>query len=489
MNARQAEKALAEDLAQYRSDPEGFTRYVYPWGEGELADSQGPWGWQREIMGLIRNHLRSTNWADPLQIAVASGKGVGKSALVSWLSNWAMSTCGGCRVRLTANTEPQLKTITWPEVAKWFGMAPNAHWFDVEEESIRSKGSGKDDKLRKIWRCDRITWNEKKPEAFGGLHNAGRRILVVFDEASGIPDVIWDQTQSTLTDRNTELIWLVFGNPMRNTGRFKECFGKLRHRWHTFQIDSRKVEGTNKKKLEDDIEEYGGIDSDGAKIYVLGQFPSKSSAQFISSDIVDLAMRYKAESYQHMPKVISCDVARFGKNQTVIGFRQGRKSAILAKHRGLDSVQVAERIIEFIHQEKPDAVVVDGDGNGAGVVDQLNARKYKCFSFHGAERATKSEKYFNRRAEIWGLMRDWIKEGAELPDDKEIVADLTGPEYLLSRKGQIQLEKKEDMERRGLSSPDIGDMLAMSFAVDIAVSKKVDLEAKLFAPAQSWMSA
>ena len=135
-------------------------------------------------------------------------------------------------------------------------------------------------------------------------------------------------------------------------------------------------------------------------------------------------------------------------------------------------MEVAERVIEFILKEKPDAVVVDGDGLGAGVVDQLKARGYKCFEFHGAERANKTETYFNRRAEIWGLLREWLREGAEIPDLQELADDLIGPEYLTSNKGQIQLERKADMKRRGLASPDLGDMLAMSFAVQIAVAEE-----------------
>jgi hypothetical protein len=137
--------------------------------------------------------------------------------------------------------------------------------------------------------------------------------------------------------------------------------------------------------------------------------------------------------------------------------------------RGLDTVQVAERVIHFIDSEKPDAVVVDGDGIGAGVVDQIKFRGYgnAVFEFHGGQTANDPAQYYNKRAECWGALRDWLMGVAEIPDDPELESDLTGPEYGFSNKQQIQLERKEDMNARGLASPDCGDMLAMTFGVKV----------------------
>jgi hypothetical protein len=120
---------------------------------------------------------------------------------------------------------------------------------------------------------------------------------------------------------------------------------------------------------------------------------------------------------------------------------------------------------------KPDGVVVDGDGIGAGVIDQLVHRGYKPFEFHGGAAAIDPNKYFNRRAEVWGMMRDWL-EDADIPDDPELDIDLTTPEYYFSNKNQIQLEKKEDMKARGMASPDCGDCCAMTFGVKLAPPKR-----------------
>lgn len=456
---------LASDVAKLSHNPLGYSKYIFPWGERELSDSLGPRVWQKDILTEIGSHLKAKKTRyQPCCIAVSSGHGIGKSALVAMVIQWAMSTCEDCKVVVTAGTGTQLATKTAPETGKWFRQAHNSNWWDVNATSIRLKSPSH----QATWRTDFITWSEHNTEAFAGLHNKGKRILLVFDEASAIADKVWEVAEGAMTDEETEIIWLAFGNPTQNTGRFRECFGKFKHRWKAFQIDSRTVEGTNKEQINKWIEDYGE-DSDFVRVRVRGEFPRAGSTQFIASDVVAACRKYKAEGYERLPKILSIDVARFGDDQTVIGTRQGRKVRILKKFRGLDTVQVAERVIEIIAEEKPDGTVVDGDGIGAGVIDHLSHRGFRTgiFEFHGGAAANDGAAYYNRRAEVWGLMRDALKANLELPDEPELEADLTGPQYGFSAKQQIQLEKKEDMKKRGLSSPDCGDMVAMTFAVTI----------------------
>jgi len=477
---------MVSDIAGYTHDPSGFCKYAFPWREGDLASSGGPRDWQHKINQSIADHLRNpVTRYQPCRIAVSSGHGIGKSAQIGMLVNWAMSTCEDCKVLVTAGTGTQLSTKTVPEVSKWCRRAVNASWWDVNATSIRFKS----EKLQANWRTDFNTWSEHNTDAFAGLHNKGKRILLVFDEASAIADRVWEVAEGAMTDEDTEIIWLAFGNPTQNTGRFRECFGRFKHRWNTFQIDSRTVEGTNKEQLDKWVEDYGE-DSDFVRVRVRGEFPRAGSSQFIASDTVSACRKYKAQGFEPLPKLLSCDVARFGDDQTVIGMRQGRKSSILCKLRGLDTVQVAERIIEYVGSEEPDAVIVDGDGIGAGVVDQLKHRGYKCFEFHGGEKPNDPNTYYNKRAEVWGLMRDWLMAGAEISDDPELEADLTSPEYGFSNKQQIQLERKEDMKKRGLASPDNGDMLAMTFSVNILAHRQPIPPPRLVYPGeqqQTWM--
>jgi hypothetical protein len=460
------DQKLVDKLYGFRHDPIGYVKYAYEWNEGELLDSTGPRKWQAGILEDIGEHFSNpATRFTPYQAAVSSGHGIGKSALIAMVTNWAQSTRRGTKIVATANTKTQLDTKTVPEAHKWFRLGINSDWWEIKVTSI----SAKDEKEGKLWRADYIPWSENNTEAFAGLHNKGKRIVLIFDEASAISDRIWEVAEGALTDEDTEIIWLAFGNPTQNTGRFRECFGRFKHRWKTFQIDSRNVEGTNKAQIEKWIADYGE-DSDFVRVRVRGEFPRAGSSQFIPSDIVAAARQYRADGFEQLPKILSCDVARFGDDQTVIGVRQGRHSRILAKYRGLDTVQVAERVIEFIGKEAPDATVIDADGIGAGVIDQIRFRGFarRLFEFHGGQSASDSAAYYNARAEVWGKLREWLVAGAEIPDDPELEADLTGPEYGFSAKQQIQLEKKEDMKKRGLSSPDCGDMLAMTFGVKVA---------------------
>jgi len=226
-------------------DPLGFVRFVYPWDEGELKGHPGPRVWQADILGVIRDHLQNPDTRfTPLLIAVASGHGIGKSAGIGQIMNWGMSTCEDCRIVVTANTDTQLRTKTWPEVKKWFRLAINSHWFEPTATAIYVK-----DPEHKDWRADAIPWSENNTEAFAGLHNMGKRIIVIMDEASSVSDKIWEVIMGALTDADTEIIFIAYGNPTRATGRFRECFRKFKHRWVTRQIDSRDVEGTNKVEV------------------------------------------------------------------------------------------------------------------------------------------------------------------------------------------------------------------------------------------------
>jgi hypothetical protein len=464
------EEVLIDDIASFSADPLGFSRYAWAWGEdGELEKFKGPHEWQKEVFSLIGDHLKSDKRFNPLKIAVSSGRGIGKSALIAMLCNWAMSTCDDTRIIVTANTEGQLQTKTWPEISKWFRRAINEHWWTQTATKICVKEKAHAD----TWRMDRETWSANNVEAFRGLHNAGKRMIIVFDEAAGIPDVIWHATEGSLTDEYTEMVWIAFSNPSQNTGSFRECFGRLKHRWHTFQIDSRNVPGTNKEEIQGWIEDWGE-DHDFVRINVKGEFPRAGSTQFISGEVVQNARKRTIDVNPREWKILSVDVARFGDDKTVIGLRQGRKFTVLEKIRGLDTVQVGYRVCAFMKEYEPRLTVIDGDGVGGGVVDNVKhqmsdwlKKNVPCQveEFHGGNSPGDAFAYFNRRAEVWGKMREWLKTG-DIPDDPELDMDLSGPEYFMSNKNQIQLERKEDMKSRGLASPDIGDCLAMSFSAD-----------------------
>lgn len=476
-----AEQLTAEDrlinlMARCRHDPEMFVRWAFPWTDpGELEHETGPRDWQVTVLRDIKAALSSgAGLQGAIRIAVASGHGIGKSALVSWIILWALSTMPLTRVVITANTGDQLRTKTWPEVSKWFNLCINRHWFKFEATSIARRSAVG----AKEWRCDAATWSENNTAAFAGLHNKGRRIVLLFDEASQISDKVWEVAEGALTDENTEILWLAFGNPTETTGRFRECFagGRFAHRWNPRQIDSREVPGTNKAEIAKWIADWGE-DSDFVRVRVKGQFPRGGSMQFIDNDLVDAAKRRPVSASVRQPMIIGYDVARFGDDQSVVWFRRGPDARTIPpiKMRGTDLVTQAGRVAEAAIEQAAQAVFVDEGGMGAGVVDMLR-KMLPDRLVVGVNNGGKSDRYMqgsdmpqtaNKGAEMWASMRAWLQSGA-IPADPELAAELTGRQYGFNVQNAIQLERKEDMKKRGLSSPDCADALALTFAYPVA---------------------
>lgn len=425
--------------------------------------------WQEKALNSIVTDQR---------IAVASGHGVGKTALTSWLIHWYMATRPHPQVVVTANTKNQLDSKTWRELAKWNQRAVNGHWFTHTATRFFLK------EAPDTWFASAIPWTENNSEAFAGTHED--YVLNVFDEASAIPDVIWDVVEGSMT--TTHAKWAAFGNPTRNTGRFRECWGRFRHRWTTQQVDSRTAKQASPEQIRAWIEDYG-IESDFVKIRVLGEFPSQSDNQFIAGGDVDACMAYEADGYGSMPKILAADIARFGDDQSVICKRQGRKVLPLVTWRGMDLMKTADKIAEEIDAWSPDAVVIDETGIGSGVVDRLRQLRYEVFGFNGGESPKDKDTYRNKRVEVWGLMRNALRERIDLPKDEVLKADLIGPEYGFTPTQQLWLEKKEDMKRRGLASPDLGDALAMTWAVAPRAKRDKKSVHHQYGDTNSWMGA
>lgn len=486
-NPAEQEAHLIGEIAQFRHDPYGFVKFAYPWGEpGSLERFKGPQRWQCEKLeqfgDIVRGHTKAqAQWAeiigDPTpkpglgkgRNATASGKGIGKSALVSWVIDWGMSTFPDTKGVLTAGTEPQLRTKTWPEFAKWHNLSICGHWFTLTGTTLYAR----DPAHEKTWRFDALPWNENRMEAFAGLHNIGKRIIVVFDEASQIADVIWDTTDGIFSDADTEVLFAAFGNPTRGVGKFFDCFNSLRHRWAHTAIDSREVEITDKSELNQLIEDYGE-DSDYCRVNVRGLFPRVSTMQFIAQDLVAAARKREAICNLRDALIMGVDVGRFGDDPSEIAFRKGLDARTIPwiTMRGADNMAVAARAADAFHTYKVDAVFVDGTGLGAGVVDRMRQLGIPVFDINfgaAADRidiANDGTMYANKRAEMWGYGKTWLKHGA-IPDDSDIETEMTGIMYSFrdTKKGaELLLEAKKDMKKRGLPSPNKTDALFLTFA-------------------------
>ncbi len=459
MNVLEKEKTaadhLVEDIASFRDDPLGFVKYVFPWGKGDLAEHTGPDAWQSELLEDVGRHIREGD-GSAYQASTASGHGIGKGAVTAWLILHQMACRKNLNGVVTANTKQQLETKTWRELALWHSRSIIKPWFEWTATKFYHVSSPE------TWYVSAIPWSERNSEAFAGQHG---EVLVIYDEASSIPDCIWDVSEGAMTTPGA--MWFVFGNPTRNTGRFRECFGKFKHRWRTRQIDSRNCKMTDKRKLDQWTQDFGES-SDFVKVRVKGEFPSASSMQFISGDLVDAAIEREARCYLEEPLIVGVDVARFGDDQSVVCFRRGRDAKTIewVKYRNIDTMQLAARVSELVRLHQADTVFVDGGGVGAGVVDRLRQLHVDCIEVNFGSKA-ESVRYNNKRAEMWGNMRDWL-EGGAIPEDRELMDDLIGVEYGFTPSNKIQLEKKEDMKKRGLASPDHADALALTFAYPVA---------------------
>lgn len=464
------EEELIQMLAILSDKPYDFVIWAFPWGEAntDLELRPGPEPWQTQVLQDLQNNLITFDVA--LRIAIRSGHGVGKSTLLAWLALWAVSTREDTRGRITANTEKQLRTILWGEIAKWFRLFIAKEFFRMEATALYSA-----DPTRKMtWRLDCIPWSEDNPEAFAGLHNFGKRIIVIYDEGSGIADCIWETTEGAMTDANTQLIWIVASNPTRSDGKFRECFFDDRFAgvWKTYQVDARSVSFTNKTQLAAWEKAYGE-DDDFFRVRVRGEFPNASTLQLIPTDIVLLAMRREVTSYHFEPLILSVDVARFGNNENVAVFRRGRDARTMpvSRWRGLPVTETADRIGNLIVQHKPDAVFIDEGGVGGGVVDCLHRMHHAVTPVNfGASAGGRPGGVLvgNKRSEMWVALREWLREGGCIPQSEDLRDQLIAMEYHFNKKQEIMLISKEDLRAIGKPSPDWGDALAMSFAFPVA---------------------
>jgi len=449
------ESNLISEIGQYFDDPLGFVLFAFPWGEEEGLVA--PDEWQIEQLTRLGERIKSKPMAT-IQEAISSGHGIGKSAEVAWIILWAMSTRPHLAGWVTANTQNQLVKKTWRELAIWHKRLINKDWFKWTATRFHHV------EHNETWGMDAIPWSEHNSEAFAGLH--AKHVLIIMDESSAIADVIWEVSEGAMT--TSRAMWFCFGNPTRNSGRFRECFGKYRHRWTTNKIDSRTCSMTNKYKIQEWLDDHGE-DSDFFRVRVRGEFPQSGSCQLISSGAVadGRSAAFHPDLFVYHAIAIGCDVARFGDDETVITVRQGRKVLRQTCFRGLDNIQVAMRCAEEYKKHAMATVFVDEVGLGSGVVDYLKNLNYPVVGVNAGRRAEDPARFVNLRAEMWYRMKEWIEAGCDIPDDTELGEQLVGLEYDYTPKEQIRLEKKEDMKSRGMSSPDRADSLALTFAYPI----------------------
>lgn len=455
--------------------------WAYSWGEGDLKNFNGPRRWQRDLMLEIEEYLKQAIQQknitgvlpDFFKHAVASGRGPGKSAFIGMISHWFMSTRIGGSTWVAANGEPQLRTKTFPEIAKWVARGINSEFFDINATSIQpalwfkqyiESPEGLSKNCRYYYTSGQL-WSNENPDAFAGAHNFDGE-MAIFDEASGIPDAIWTVQEGVFTENIVDRFWLVFSNPRNVTGKFHDCFHVNRDRWRRLQIDSRTVEGISHTSFNNIIAEFGE-DSDEARVEVYGEFPKTGEDQFISSGLVDDAMCRPQWRDESAPVVIGVDPARGGLDSTVIVVRKGRDLLSVKRYKGEDTMEIVGRVIDAITQWHPVLTVIDEGGLGYGILDRLVEQNYKVRGVNFGWKSKNPIMWGNKRAEMWGAIRAWLPT-ASILNDKILKSDLISPKRKPDSSGAIYLESKKEMKARGLASPDAADALAVTFAFPVA---------------------
>lgn len=465
------DEILADEVAKYFADPYGWVMWAFDWGHGELEGFDGPDEWQKDLLvewghSIAEKGFNGVDPVDPYRESVASGHGIGKSAISSWIILFIMSTRPFAKGIVTANTGEQLRTKTWSELGKWRSRCLVGHWFEYNN----GKGSMSlyHKSFSSSWRVDAQTCREENSEAFAGLHAANSTPFYLFDEASAVPSKIWEVAEGGLTDG--EPMFFCFGNPTRNDGKFHETFNP-KSRWKNTQIDSRQAKMTNKRLIEQWRQDHGE-DSDFFRVRVRGQFPKAGDMQFMPSDIVEMAQTYPLPPYLgDEPLIMSLDVARGGGDDCRISFRRGKDLKSETSYRityenSRDSMKMLSKVVMVIERHQPNAIMVDSTGVGGPIHDRLRELGYNSYEVHFGAKADDEKRYFNKTAEMGDRLRRALMDGGRIHEDEQLKRELTCREFWHDDKDRLVLERKKDIKMRLGYSPDWADSLYLLYALE-----------------------
>ena len=487
-------KEVLEENARGAWDPLRWVLFAFPWGEKpefslvKLPEKwrakypnceYGPDAWACEFLDEIGRQVRANKFdgvraVPPLMFATASGHGIGKSFLTGLLVWWIMCTRPNCKGTITATTMPQLQSKTWAQIAALKKHCILGELFDITSGKGSMKLYAKE--APNAWFCTGQTSKEENSESFAGQHAASSTSFYIFDEASGIPDKIWEVARGGLTDGEPMLF--AFGNPTRSSGEFYNAFHNNRDQWTLFKVDSREAQLTNKDAIAEWAKQWGE-DSDFFKVRVRGEFPDNASVQFIPTSAVEEAMTCVTPGIQgnaFKRAIIGLDIARFGDDSTVIVTRVGRdaRSIPWKELRGMDGRGVgmaveshARHLLDELKFQEV-RIYFDRAGVGASVWDyfryELNDFRIRYYPVDFGMKASNAGTYGNKRVEMWGRMREWLIDGGAIPNRDDLKTELISPEFYFNDRQQMMLERKSDLKDRIGCSPDRADSLALTFS-------------------------
>lgn len=448
--------SVASRIALYRKDPVLMVRELF---------KVEPDPWQVQVL---------QSFADPLKsrIAMKACVGPGKTALLCWCS-WNFLLCYGGpgehpKGAAVAITEDNLRSNFWTEMAKWMQVSPLlSRLFVHTRERIFAKDHPAD------WWLMARSFAQKADKAslgrtLSGVHSP--YMLFILDETGEMPVEILQAAEQAMSSGKWAKI-LQAGNPMSLDGSLHKACVEQKHLWDIITItgdpdDPNRSSRINIQWAKEQIALYGR-DNPWIMYSILGQFPPQSVCKLLGPDDVTEAInrQYAEEVTKFSDRRYGIDVARFGDDRTVLCKRQGLAVSEFIVMRNARTNEIADRINFNDENYTSDLMAVDDTGGyGAGVIDQLLLLGKSPLAINFASTALDSEHFYNRRAEMWWNMAEWVKRGGSLPPLPELVKELTAPTYVVQN-GKIRLEEKAQIKARLGVSPDLGDALALTFAV------------------------
>ena len=458
---------------RFYADPLRFVIWAYPWGEpGELENADGPDQNQAEFLRALGEEVKARKFDGitpvmPIQMAENSGHGTGKSSMGAWLANWILCTRRYSIGTVTAGTYKQLEERTWAAIKRWTKLCIVGDWFDIGADAIKAKTDPE------TWKVLAQTCKAENAQSFAGQHAASSTSWYLFDEASEIPDGIWDTAQGGLTDG--EPMWIAWGQMVRNSGMFHRiCFGSESARWIRKSVDSRTSKFANKDLIQRWIDDYG-IDSDFVRVRVRGLAPLADELQYIDSGRVMEARTRAVQTLKDEPLIAGFDVSGGGSAWNVIRFRRGNDARTvppvrLTGEQGRDRnvlVGVAAEVLRDTRPGRKVAAMFIDSAFGAAIYERLKSLGFNnVFEVNFGGKSPDIHQ-FNWRAYMWARMKDWLLTAA-IPDDEDLQTQLTGPGYHINQSSKLVIESKQDMKDRGVMSPDDADAIALTFAQPVA---------------------
>lgn len=352
----------------------------------------------------------------------------------------------------------QAKNVAWDYLKHYTAPVPGRA-VNESELSITLPSNGGGSRIR-IFGAD-------NPDSLRGLYFDA----VVLDEVAQMKPEVWSEiVQPALADRDGSAVFI--GTP-KGINLFSELYYRALElkdqgdtRWEAMSFP---VTATSALSPERVAELRADMSENKFGQEMLCDFSASSDDVLIPLPLVDEAMSrtYQEHQYGWAPLVLGVDVARFGDDSSVLFFRRGLVAETPIVCKGLDNMALADRIAYEMRERKPQAVFIDA-GGGAGVIDRLRQLGQTVTEVPFGGRPGRTDRYVNRRVEMWDEMRHWLEGGGALPRDESLKAELTAPTYSFDAAGRMKLEPKEDVKERLLRSPDKADALALSFAAPVA---------------------